>query len=136
MIRKATPDDLPRVIELGRAFQAYSPYRNLPFDDEAFGEFCAGVMEAGVIFLSEDGFLGGLLNPMYFNPSVIMAVELFWWAGSTGRQLRQAFEEWAQENGAQGCQFTGLADEREPTIRKVFARAGYRACEVAFMKEF
>lgn len=123
-------------MELGAAFHAYSPYREIPFDPEGFGEFVLRLMAGGVILLSEDGMLGGLLNPLYFNPSVLMGVELFWWAGKTGGPLRLAFEEWAAERGAEGCQFTGLADEREPTIRKVFRRAGYEACEVGFMKRF
>lgn len=136
MIREATHADLPQIITLGAEFHAYSPYRDVPFDAEAFGEFCARLIDGGVILLSDDGMLGGLLNPLYFNPSVVMGAELFWWARREGRQLREAFEAWAKDRGAQGVQFSGLADERQETIRKVFARAGYVPTEQAFFKRF
>jgi hypothetical protein len=136
VIRQATADDLARVVELGEAFHAACPYREFAFDAAAFGEFALRLIDGGVILLSDDGMLGGLLNPLYFNPAAVMGCELFWWAGKTGRQLREAFEEWAKDNGAVGVMFSGLSDEREPTIRKVFARAGYQPGELAFFKRF
>ena len=137
MIRVATPDDLPRIIELGGQFLEASPYADMGYDKPAFGEFATGLMEGpGVIFLSDDGFIGGLLHGMYFNPAMVMGVELFWFARSEGKALREAFEFWCRENGAAGMQATGLANYRETAIRKIYERAGYRACEVAFLKRF
>jgi hypothetical protein len=136
VIWRATADDLDRVVELGAAFHAYSPYRDIPFDPEGFRGSASRLIEAGAIFLSEDGMLGGLLVPLYFNPAVIMGAELFWWAGKTGRGLREAFEAWAKEAGAHGVQFSGLTDQRAETIHKVFARAGYQPAETAFFKRF
>lgn len=136
MIRQATTDDLDRIVELGAAFHAYCPYSEIPLDPDGFRTFAAGLIEKGAVFLSEDGMLGGLLVPLYFNPAFLMGAELFWWAGKTGRQLREAFEEWAKEQGAQGVQFSGLTDQREETIRKVFERAGYARAETAFFKRF
>lgn len=137
MIRRATAEDLPRIIELGGQFLAASPYHDLGYDRPAFGEFATRMMDgAGAIFLSDDGFIGGLLNPAYFNPSVVMGVELFWFARTEGKALREALETWARDAGAHGMQSTGLANEREAAIRKVYERAGYRACEVGFIKRF
>lgn len=136
MIRQATADDLDRITELGAAFHAYSPYRDIDFDPDGFRAFAAGLIEQGAVFLSDDGMLGGLLVPLYFNPAVVMGAELFWWAGKTGRALREAFEGWARGQGAQGVQFSGLTDQREETIRKVFERAGYARAETAFFKRF
>lgn len=136
MIREATADDIARVVELGAQFHAYGPYRDIPFDEAGLGAFVGGLIEHGVVFLSDDGMLGGVLSPLYFNPSAVMGAELFWWAGKSGRQLREAFEVWARERGALGVQFSGLCDERSDTIRKVFARAGYTAAETAFFKRF
>lgn len=136
MIREATHADLPQIVALGAEFHAYSPYRVIPFDGEGFEAFAARLIDGGVILLSDDGMLGGLLNPLYFNPAVVMGAELFWFARKEGRQLREAFERWAEDRGAQGVQFSGLADERQATIRKVFERAGYTAGEQAFFKRF
>lgn len=136
MIRRATDADLDRIVELGAAFHAYSPYREIAFDPEGFRSFAGQLIECGAVFLSEDGMLGGLLVPLYFNPAVVMGAELFWWAGKTGKALRDAFEAWARDEGAHGVQFSGLTDQREETIRKVFERAGYARAETAFFKRF
>lgn len=136
LIRLATADDLDRIGELGAAFHAYSPYRDILWDADGFRAFAGKLIEAGAIFLSDDGMIGGCLVPLYFNPAVVMGAELFWWAGKTGRGLREAFEQWAREQGAQGVQFSGLTDQRSETIHKVFQRAGYQAAETAFFKRF
>lgn len=136
MIRRASLDDLDRVVELGEAFHAYSPYREIEFSPEGFRGFAERLIEGGAVFLSDDGMIGGCLVPLYFNPSIVMGAELFWWAGKTGKPLREAFEAWARDEGAQGVQFSGLTDQREETIRKVFARAGYQPGETAFFKRF
>lgn len=137
MIRQASDSDLDLIVELGGEFLSASPYHDLGYDRPAFREFASRLMAGpGAIFLSDDGMIGGLLNGLYFNPSVVFGVELFWWARSEGRALREAFEAWCRENGAQGMQSTGIANEREATIRKVYERAGYRAVEVGFMKRF
>lgn len=136
MIRRAGEADLDRIVELGAAFHAYCPYRDIPLDREGFRQFAARLIEHGAIFLSDDGMIGGLLVPLYFNPAVVMGAELFWWAGKTGKGLREAFEQWARDEGAQGVQFSGLTDQRAEIIRKVFERAGYTAAETAFFKRF
>ena len=127
---------MPQIVELGAEFHAYSPYREFAFDREASAAFIGRLIEHGAVFLSDRGVIGGVLNPLYFNPSILMAAELFWWAHKGGTALREAFEQWARDEGAMGVQFSGLADEREATIRKVFARAGYAPTELGFCKRF
>lgn len=137
MIRKATRDDIPEILRLGAEFLAYSPHNVHPLDPDAFADFAGKLIDgAGAIFLSEDGFIGGLVTGAYFNPAVLFGAELFWWARKEGRQLREAFEAWAKENGAVELHFTGLLDERSDTITKVFRRAGYQPLELGFVKRF
>ena len=136
MIRKATAEDLPRILELGAEFLAIGPYAWVPLDTAAFSKFALALIEVGVIFLSDDGMIGGCLSPFYFNPSVVMAAELFWFARAGGQDLREALEAWAQERGCVAQTCSGLADEREPAIRRLYARAGYDVTEIAFVKRF
>lgn len=136
MIRTATPDDLPEILDLGAQFLAVGPYAWVPLDRDAFAEFVLKLLDQGVIFLSDDGMIAGCLSPFYFNPSVVMAAELFWFARSEGRALRQALEDWAKEQGCVALTCSGLANEREPTIRRLYGRAGYDVTEVAFVKRF
>ncbi len=136
MIRQATVDDLELIGDLGAQFLAASPYADVPLDIVAFSDFAGRMIEHGVILLSDDGMLGGVLNPLYFNPSVVFAAELFWWAPKEGRALREAFEAWAREHGAMGVQFSGISNERAATVTKLFQRAGYEPVELAFLKRF
>jgi hypothetical protein len=134
MIRQATADDLDRVVELGAAFHAYSPHRVFPFDAEAFADFAAKLIAAGGVFLSEDGFCGGLLTPLYFSPETLVAAELFWFAPSEGQALREAFEAWGVANGASAIQFTALVDDHERAIERIYRRAGYARVETGYLK--
>lgn len=135
MIRHAAPADIPELVELARDFHAYSPWADLiPYDPEGMADFIGRLIEHGVVLMSEDGMCAGLLNPAFFNPSFVMAAELMWWAPKDGRALRLAFEEWALANGAHAVQFSGLGDDRAPTIAKLFKRAGYTPVETGFFK--
>lgn len=134
MIRPATLDDMPTILALGAEFLAESPHRWVPFDPDAFSGFAAHMIEHGAIFLSDDGFIGGMLVPCYFNPAFTFASELFWFARKEGRQLREAFEAWARAAGADAIAASGLVDDREAAVRRIWTRAGYAASEIAFMK--
>ena len=136
MIRRATTADLEEVVEQGRAFLAYSPHRWIELDEIAFEAAAEQMITGnGAIFLAEDGFIGGILVPCYFNPSVTFASELFWYApNGGGQELLAAFEEWARESGADAVTCSGLADSHERAIRRVYGRAGYHTSEIAFMK--
>lgn len=136
MIRAATLEDMPRILELGAEFLAIGPYAWVPLDLAAFETAAGRMIEHGAIFLAEDGMIGGVIYQFYFNPSVTMAAELFWYSPKNGRALREAFEGWAQERGCSAVTCSGLANERESTVRKLFGRVGYDATEVAFVKRF
>lgn len=136
MIRPATLEDMPRVVELGAEFLAVGPYAWVPLDRDAFAAAAAKMIEVGIILLADDGLLGAVLYPFYFNPAVKLAAELFWYSPKNGRALREAFEAWAIAQGCAGVTCSGLANAREATVRKLFGRAGYQATEVAFVKRF
>lgn len=133
-IRIATLDDIPEMLELARQFHAYSPWRDIPFDAESAKAFGAGMIIGGIVFLSEEGMLGGVLHPLYFNPAFKVAAEMFWWAPKGGGALRAAFEAWAHSNGAAGIQFSSLADDRAPALARMFRRAGFVPVETGYFK--
>ena len=135
MIRKATHDDLDRIADMGRDFHAFSPWRKIPFDRDSTKDFCARLIDGGVILISDHGMIGGLVNPLYFNPDFSVGCELFWWAKSGGRALMEAFEEWAMEQGVSGLQFSALGDGNAERMAQLFDRAGYRKVETGWFKE-
>lgn len=136
MIRRATHDDLPRVIELCAEFLAVGPYGWVTIDHQVLPVALGRMMDHGAIFLADDGLIGGVLYEFWFNPAVKMAAELFWYSPKNGRALREAFEAWARESGCVAVTCSGLANDREATVRKLFGRAGYETTEVAFVKRF
>lgn len=135
MIIKATQDDVATVVRFGADFHAYSPWKSIPFDPDATAQFVSRLIDNGVVFISETGMIGGLLNPLYFNPSHVVAIELFWWASSGGRELMQAFEQWAIESGASSLQFSALGDHQSERMAQLFDRAGYRKVETGYYRE-
>jgi hypothetical protein len=101
---------------------------------DSVAAFVAQIVEHGAVFLSDDGMCGGILNPAYFNPAYVVAVEFFWWAPNGGAGLREAFERWAREAGAVAVQFSGLANNRLAAVSRVYRRGGYEPVEMSFIK--
>lgn len=137
-VRKATADDISTVVEWGRKFHAYSPWsKRVPINDADWEATVANLIasEDAAVYLSDGGFCGGLIFPMYFNSGFRIAQELFWFADHDGTELRQAFESWARDCGAQAIQMSCIADEREKAVRRLFRKAGYAATETSLMKE-
>lgn len=134
MIRTATHDDVPEIVRLGADFLAICPYSWVPLDAAAFAAFVGGLIDGGIILLSDDGMIGGLLTPFFFNPAYMIGAELFWFARSEGRELRAAFEAWAIDRGAACITCAGLANDREQAIRRIYTAAGYVPAEIAFVK--
>lgn len=139
MIRRATLDDLDEVFELSRVFHAYSVHRDIEIDEghwRAALQAWIGPSDAlnGAVFLSENGLCAGLIHPLYFNPSILVAAELMWWAPKDGAALRLAFEAWAEEQGARIVQFSSMADERRSAVERLFRRAGYAPVETIHFK--
>lgn len=134
MIRRATLDDLETAVQFAKEFHAESVHSWISVDHEALSQWMAGLIEGGAVFLSDHGIIGGVIVPMYFNPAVKVAAELFWWAPQEGRALREAYEAWAKEHGASISQFSGQRNERSDTVEKLFRRAGYEPVETGFMK--
>lgn len=133
-VRQATLQDIPALVEIGRLFHAASPWKHVEYDVDSIAALLAVIVPLGGVWRSDDGLCGGALNPLYFNPSVQVAVELFWWAPSHGKELREAFEIWAKEAGASFVQCSALVNDRLGAVSRLYARAGYEPAEVAFVK--
>ncbi|MGB1214785.1 MAG: hypothetical protein ACPG4X_15575 [Pikeienuella sp.] len=133
MIRKATTQDIPGVVDFGARFHAQSQ-QPFPYDTEAVAEFVGNIIKSpvGAIFLSETGMIGGVLTPAYCAPDWLMAVELFWWAEKGGVKLLKAFEVWAEDMGANEVRMTSLASlERADGLLK---RLDYAPTEISYRK--
>lgn len=132
-VRAAAHDDIPALLEMGRAFHAAS---GMPFAfdvDVMTGVFTRMIdADEATVLMTDRGMIGGMLNPAYCDPSWVYAVEMFWWARGDGLALLHAFEEWAQNAGASEVRMTSLA--ALPRADGILRRVGYAPAEISYSK--
>ncbi len=140
MIREATNEDVPAIVEMGLKFLSQSDYRYLLAENrQQIAETSRFLIanERGVIFVDDNhgliGMIGMLLYPHHFSGELI-AGELVWWVdpmhrGRGVRLVRQA-EQWAFGHGARRIQM--IAPSRE--VGRVLERLGYPPIETAHQK--
>jgi hypothetical protein len=94
--------DLPHLVALGERFHAEPRWPSpIVFNAGDFAETCRRLLEVGVIFLSENGLLGLIVQPSIYNYDVSVCAELFFWApDGRGDELRRAAEAWAKDRSA------------------------------------
>lgn len=146
MIRAATYDDLPRVLEMGRRFFDTAGWPEVAEWDDASTEATLRFLidqPTGGLFLAEVdgqvvGMTGGLVTPFYFNLAHLTGQELFWWVEpehrGIGSGLFDALEAWAADAGAQT--FTMIAVDRlKPDVMaRIYRARGYRPAEHSFIR--
>jgi GNAT superfamily N-acetyltransferase len=110
----------------------------VPPDEASIAATARTLIDApdGVILLWGDaGMVGGLVTPCYFNASVRLAQELFWWAeDGGGAELLAGLESWARGRGAYSLTMMSMAGLRSAAVGRVYERHGYRPLEHTFVK--
>lgn len=137
-IRRATLDDLPRLLKYCEAFQKESPWCVIPFNRLKMESFLRGLMvkHSGCLLISDYGMIAGIITPHPFI-SVVGAQEVLWYTSKKsprgGFKLLSAFEEWAGDNGATAVMMSTLGDT--PTrLNKLLKRFGYQQFESSLVK--
>ena len=145
MIRNATPEDLPRILELGAQSLVDGPYagriKNSP--EQAARLALETILHAnGKVLLLENeaglivGILGFFVFPHYFTGEPT-ATEIIWYVlpeerkGGGGLQLLWQAEKEAKEIGAIRMGFTAPNSD----VAAIYQRFGYQQVEVSFMKD-
>ena len=133
-VRVAQFEDIDRVCELAEKFHQYSSHRDMPFEPEGFRASAMAMIMDGAVFLSAEGFAGVTAIRLYFCPSHLCAVELFWYCPREGRALREAMEAWGRLRGCAWIQFSSLADEHEKALERIYRKSGARRVETNWLK--
>lgn len=136
-IRKASEEDVEHILEMALKFFHASPYRGVDFDFDAVRNLIKVVMANGCVLCTDRGFIAGTLTPLYFAPTEVVATELAWWSEGPegeGSALRDAFEDWALEQGAGAVQMSTLNTPLAPSLARHLTDNGYAPVEVAYMK--
>lgn len=159
MIRFATLDDKPRLIEMAVRFLLETEYGRM-FDDRAtpamIDKLITNVLSLGAIVVAEIEELHGniagsaplesrfklvgmlaivaLPHPLTGG---IYAEEIAWWVepehrhGTLGPKMLRSAEDWATRNGAKMCKMVAPAGSQ---VGAFYEHIGYRAVETAYIK--
>ncbi|CAM4032090.1 GNAT family N-acetyltransferase [Ectopseudomonas alcaliphila] len=115
MIRPATIDDIPRLVELGHLLHQTSRYSSHAYDGDVVGSFMAQLIAGtGVVFVAErDGkvigaLLGGITEQWFSTELLAFEYAFFVEPGARhgiiSARLVQALTTWAELRGAKHVQ--------------------------------
>lgn len=147
MIRKATMQDLRRIMEMSHRFYPHTSYAiksKIPLDDAHLGIFVEGMVENHLVHVAEvDGKVVGLIAliymPFMFNPDYITAGEVIWWVepeywkSGIGRELLLSIDEPCRERGIKHVQMMAMANST-PDAHKLYLTLGYELSEISYTK--
>lgn len=146
IIRHATGDDMPKLVELGQQFAEASPYYEY-YDEDQFISIVYRLlsMETAACFVAEKdseliGFIYGMLSHLWFNQGVPVVGELAWWVtpdqrGRAGILLLKELEQWARERKAVILSMSELANDGT-SLGELMWRRGFRPAEINHIKKF
>jgi GNAT superfamily N-acetyltransferase len=140
VIRDATADDIPRLVEMGERFLTETVYRGRVAVNPLAMARTVGLLLAsdlGTVFVSEqDGIVVGMIGLLLFENPITgepTASELFWWVEPESRghglRLLKRAEQWARDMGAARIHMIAPADT---DVGRLYQRCGYRVLETSW----
>lgn len=129
------------MVDLGAKFHAESGYEQVStFDPETFSRTLQHLIQSpsGFLAVTNNGFIGGLLVPFFFNEAQTTAQEVFWFVEPEGRKLGEgvamleSFESWAQDMGASAVLMLNI--ESLDGVRALYESRGYKRQEQSWMR--
>lgn len=146
-IRKATRDDLRRIVEMAGRFYPFTSYwtfSKIPFHPEQAAIVAETMIDNGVLHVAEVdgdvvGMIGLILIPFIFNPDFIHAGEIIWWVepewwqGGVGEMLLDSIEDPIRESGATHIQMIDLPNSNL-SAAKLYEKKGYKLTERSYTK--
>lgn len=145
MIRAAHPDDLPRLIEMGRDFNQEAGYADsVPFDVASFAEILLRLGHAGMLLTAEEsgkvvGMAAADVGPSICNREVRIGREAFWYFEPAhrkggGREMLLALELAAKNRGATFFDVVAEDGKRSEALARLYRAAAYSPSERTFRK--
>lgn len=138
MIRPATSDDIPRIVEMGAEFIETTFPAAMTFNGPAIAALTQQLIDKpdGAVFVAErDGRVTGMIALIVMRQPMtdeLLAVELVWWVdrkGHDGMRLLAAAKEWGRAQGATKLQMIAPSDR----ICTLYERLGFAKVETAYI---
>lgn len=145
-IRPATPDDLPRIVAMGRTFWSQTAYaRHVVYCPDSIAGSALRMIDAGLLLVADvDGVAIGAVGlvtvPCYANADVLMAAELYWYIedehrdSGAGMALLAAIEDAARNAGVKLLGMMALEAVEPEKAAAIYKRFGYSPAERTFFK--
>ena len=148
-VRFATEKDIPVYLEYFKLFHQASPIKDsINLDEDGFVAFLETALYNPniCVFVCTDndniiGITAAIIYPMYFNPSALVAQELWWWVHPEARGkgasklLLNALETWADLKQAKAVFMIALEDEDIGKVSSIYNKNNYKGLERIFIKE-
>jgi GNAT superfamily N-acetyltransferase len=138
MIRRATLEDVPALLDMGGRFSERAKLQsNVGYDPVSMkATFEALITNGHPVFISETGAIGATLTNHPFNASHVVAQELFWWSeGGEGAALLDALESYCSQE-ADSLIMIALEAIRPEAVGRLYERRGFVPLERSFVKVF
>lgn len=146
MIRKATPEDIPAILELGHLMHLESRFKALPYSRKKVAHIFAQLIEGKgfAMVVEKDGELigamGAIVMELWFSTAkAAQDFGLFIHPDHRGGlhavRLLKAYEAWAKEGGAYAAEMginTGVMLEQ---TGRLFELRGYTLAATLYTKE-
>jgi GNAT superfamily N-acetyltransferase len=144
MIRNATHDDIPAIVEMSRKFYATTSYADwAAFCPDTVADLSRMLIDTGVMLVygSERpvGMVGLVVAPFMFNASQTAAYEVVWWVEpeaqnqGAGKALLAAIEPACKAKGCAAIQMIHLHNS-PPQAAALYERMGYGHTESSYTK--
>lgn len=149
MIRLATPEDIPRILQMAYGFHedAIRPL-GLGYTPASFGAYLVFLIQspiASVFVLEEDGrirgTIAGLISPWFMCGSDVILTEQWVWVepeargGGAFSALLKALTRWGIGLGATKLCMVAIGSGTEKQVREFYSRRGFTYMETHFLKD-
>ena len=140
MIRIATVEDIPELLEMSMKFIDLTPHTKYASEmavDRLLETLVTSGVDKAVVFIHEGkGMIAGAVTQYLFGPYT-MAVEIGWWIdpehrkSGAGAELLEAFEYWAKQLGCAMVCMISIDD----TLGEYYEKRGYSLRERTYTKD-
>lgn len=136
MIRDATTDDIPAMVEMGRHFANVAGFGDhIGYDDDTVASTLAALIEDGICLIGDKAMAGAAFYRHPFNAAHLACCELFWWSeGRDGLGMLGAIERKAREAGAHSLTMATMDILNADRMAHVYTKRGFKPLDHNFVK--
>lgn len=138
MIREATIEDIPAIMEMGKRFADEAGVTaQVGWEEESVEALLRHLIADpdGILLVADKGMIGGLVITHVFNSATRIFQEMFWRSeGAEGIKLLRAAEKAAKERGASRVLMLSTQEMDPERTGRLYGRLGFDVGETIYTK--